>query len=132
MIERHKGDPLQWWKQNEGRFKLLAKEARKCLCSPPSVPSERVFSEVSAIYDKRRSKLTGEHADQLCFLHYNLVLLDWDYYLLPILLAYKTSGSHYIYFPLFVHLLLVYFKFYKMFTEYFWVIPALMLLILLI
>ncbi len=79
VIERHKGDPLQWWKQNEGRFKLLAKEARKCICSPPSVPSERVFSEVSAIYDKRRSKLTEEHAEQLCFLHHNLVLLDWDY-----------------------------------------------------
>ncbi len=45
----------------------------------PLVPSERVFSEVSAIYDKRRSKLTGEHAEQLCFLHHNLVLLDWDY-----------------------------------------------------
>ncbi len=80
VIERHKGDPLQWWKQNEGRFKLLAKEARKFLCSPPSsVPSERVFSEVSTIYDKRRSKLTGEHAEQLCFLHHNLVLRDWDY-----------------------------------------------------
>ncbi|KAL1256427.1 hypothetical protein QQF64_011972 [Cirrhinus molitorella] len=80
VIERRKGDPLQWWKQNEGRFKLLAKAARKFLCSPSSsVPSERVFSEVSAIYDKKRSKLTGEHAEQLCFLHHNLVLLDWDY-----------------------------------------------------
>lgn len=80
VIERRKGDPLQWWKQNEGRFKQLAKAARKFLCSPPSsVPSERVFSEVSAIYDKKRSKLTGEHAEQLCFLHHNLVLLDWDY-----------------------------------------------------
>lgn len=80
VIDRRKGDPLQWWRQNEGRFKLLVKEARKFLCSPPSsVPSERVFSEVSAIYDKRRSRLTGEHAEQLCFLHHNLVLLNWDY-----------------------------------------------------
>lgn len=80
VIDRRKGDPLQWWRQNEGRFKLLAKQARKFLCAPPSsVPSERIFSEVSAIYESKRSRLTGEHAEQLCFLHHNLVLLNWDY-----------------------------------------------------
>ncbi|XP_056138846.1 zinc finger BED domain-containing protein 4-like [Lampris incognitus] len=80
VIDRRKGDPLQWWRQNDGRFKLLAKQARKFLCaSPSSVPSERVFSEVSAIYESKRSRLTGEHAEQLCFLHHNLVLLNWDY-----------------------------------------------------
>ncbi|XP_029966352.1 zinc finger BED domain-containing protein 4-like [Salarias fasciatus] len=80
VIDRRKGDPLQWWKQNEVRYKLLATQARRFLCSPPSsVPSERVFSEVSAIYERNRSRLTGHHAEQLCFLHYNLVLLDWDY-----------------------------------------------------
>ncbi|XP_030282405.1 zinc finger BED domain-containing protein 4-like [Sparus aurata] len=79
VIDRRKGDPLQWWRQNEGRFKLLAKQARKFLCAPPPVPSERVFSEVSAIYENKRSRLTGEHAEQLCFLHHNLVLLNWDY-----------------------------------------------------
>ena len=25
---------------------------------------------------------TGEHSEQLCFQHHNLVLLDWDYQLL--------------------------------------------------
>ncbi|KAJ8388277.1 hypothetical protein AAFF_G00135380 [Aldrovandia affinis] len=80
VIDRRRGDPLQWWRQNEGRFKLLAKQARKFLCAPPSsVPSEHVFSEVSAIYESKRSRLTGEHAEQLCFLHHNLVLLNWDY-----------------------------------------------------
>lgn len=39
MIDRHKGDPLQWCKKNEGHFKLIATQARKFLCSPPS--SER-------------------------------------------------------------------------------------------
>ncbi|XP_056144388.1 zinc finger BED domain-containing protein 4-like [Lampris incognitus] len=79
VIDRRKGDPLQWWRQNDGRFKLLAKQARKFLCAPPSsVPSERIFSEVSAIYESKRSRLTGEHAE-LCFLHHNLVLLNWDY-----------------------------------------------------
>ncbi|XP_051800344.1 zinc finger BED domain-containing protein 4-like [Acanthochromis polyacanthus] len=79
VIDRRKEDPLQWWKRNEGRFKILAKHARKFLCAPPSkVQSERLFSEVSTVYDKR-SRLTGEHAEQLCFLHHNLVLLNWDY-----------------------------------------------------
>ncbi|KAJ4939782.1 hypothetical protein JOQ06_029218, partial [Pogonophryne albipinna] len=36
MIDRRKGDPLQWWRQNEGRFKLRATQARKFLCPPPS------------------------------------------------------------------------------------------------
>ena len=80
VIDRQKGDPLQWWRQNEGRFKLLAKKARKVFCAPPSsVPSEHVFSEVSAIYESKRSRLTGEHTEQLCFLHHNLELLNWDY-----------------------------------------------------
>lgn len=46
VIDKRKGDPLQWWKQNEVRYKLLATQARRFLCSPPSsVSSERVFSE---------------------------------------------------------------------------------------
>uniref|UniRef100_A0A3P8RUH3 BED-type domain-containing protein n=1 Tax=Amphiprion percula TaxID=161767 RepID=A0A3P8RUH3_AMPPE len=77
VIDRRQGDPLQWWKQNEGRFKQLAKHARKFLCAPPSsVPSERIFSEVSTIYECKRSRLTGEHAEQLCFLHHNLMFLS--------------------------------------------------------
>ena len=76
VIDRRKGDPLS----GGDRMKLLATQARKFLCPPPSsVPSERVFSEVSAIYEKNRNRLTGEHAEQLCFLHHNLVLLNWEY-----------------------------------------------------
>lgn len=79
VIER--GDnPLQWWQKNEVRFKTLAPMAKKFLCPPPStVPSERVFSEVGIIYDSRRSRLTGHHAQQLCFLHYNLKSLKFEY-----------------------------------------------------
>lgn len=79
VIDRKSGLPLEWWKQNEDRLQSLAPLAKKFLCPPPSsVPSERVFSEVGIIYDKRRSRLTGEHADKLCFLHYNLKL-NWEY-----------------------------------------------------
>lgn len=76
VVERST-QPLEWWKRNEARLQRLA---RKSLCLPPStVPSERVFSEVGILYDKRRSRLSGENADKLCFLHYNIRLLNWDY-----------------------------------------------------
>ncbi|XP_071032078.1 uncharacterized protein [Oncorhynchus clarkii lewisi] len=80
VMDRKSGLPLEWWKQNENRFQSLAPLAKKFLCPPSSsVPSERVFSEVGNIYDKWRSRLTGDQADKLCFLHYNLKLLNWDY-----------------------------------------------------
>ncbi|XP_030640801.1 zinc finger BED domain-containing protein 4-like [Chanos chanos] len=80
LIDRRNGDPLLWWSENEGRFQLLAAQARRYLCPPPcSLPSERVFSEISLVHDKNRSRLTGENAERLCFLHHNLVLLDWKY-----------------------------------------------------
>ncbi|XP_073726190.1 zinc finger BED domain-containing protein 4-like [Misgurnus anguillicaudatus] len=80
LIDRQTGQPLAWWKQNSSRLHLLEPLARKFLCPPPSsVPSERVFSEVSQIYEKKRNRLTGENAECLCFLHYNLQLLNWEY-----------------------------------------------------
>ncbi|CAH2329533.1 zinc finger BED domain-containing 4-like, partial [Pelobates cultripes] len=79
-VINRKGNPLEWWKENETHFKTLASYARRYLCYPPSsVPSERVFSEVSAIYERNRNRLTGEHAEMLCFLHYNVLLLNWKY-----------------------------------------------------
>ena len=81
LIDRQTGQPLEWWKQNTSRLHLLAQLARKFLCPPPSsVPSERVFSVIGNIYDDKRSRLTGEHAEQLCFLHDNLRFLNWEYW----------------------------------------------------
>eukprot|EP00063_Salmo_salar_P049203 XP_014024038.1 PREDICTED: zinc finger BED domain-containing protein 4-like [Salmo salar] len=80
VIDRKSSLPLEWLKQNEDRLQTLTPLAKKFLCPPPSsVPSERVFSEVGIIYDKRRSRLTGDHTDKRCFLHYNLKLLKWEY-----------------------------------------------------
>uniref|UniRef100_A0A8C1F800 BED-type domain-containing protein n=2 Tax=Cyprinus carpio TaxID=7962 RepID=A0A8C1F800_CYPCA len=80
VLDRKTGDPLQWWRQNAGRFQTLAPLARRFLTPPPSsVPSERVFSTVGAIYQDRRSSLTGSKAEMLCFLYYNLPLLNWQY-----------------------------------------------------
>lgn len=68
-----------------------------------SVPSERIFSEVSTIYERKRSRLTGEHAEQLIFLQHNLVLLSLDYLLIlhfmqlfKLPLLYKISGTKFL------------------------------------
>lgn len=64
LINRQTGQPLEWWNQNTSRLHLLAPLARKFLCPPPSsVPSERVFSEIGNIFENKRSRLTGEHAE---------------------------------------------------------------------
>uniref|UniRef100_A0AAQ5YIA3 BED-type domain-containing protein n=1 Tax=Amphiprion ocellaris TaxID=80972 RepID=A0AAQ5YIA3_AMPOC len=77
---RKTGNPLEWWQNNATRFNLLAPIARKFLSAPPSsVPSERLFSEVGNIYTTKRRWLTGENAERLCFLHYNLPLLKWEF-----------------------------------------------------
>uniref|UniRef100_UPI00358DF1F0 zinc finger BED domain-containing protein 4-like n=1 Tax=Myxine glutinosa TaxID=7769 RepID=UPI00358DF1F0 len=80
VVNRRSGDPLEWWKQNSVRYKALSPMARRYLCAPPSsVPSERVFSTVGNIYDDKRSFFGGENTEKLCFLHYNLPLLEWQY-----------------------------------------------------
>lgn len=80
VIDRKTGLPLEWWKQNKTRLSLLAPLARKFLCPPPSsITSKRIFSEIETIYEKKRNRLSGENAEKLCFLHYNLQLINWDY-----------------------------------------------------
>jgi len=66
--------------KNYTRFETLALPAKKFLCPPPStVPSERVLSEMGMICDPKRGPLTGHHAHQPCFLHYNLKFLNFKY-----------------------------------------------------
>uniref|UniRef100_UPI00358FB429 uncharacterized protein n=2 Tax=Myxine glutinosa TaxID=7769 RepID=UPI00358FB429 len=82
VIDRKSGLPLEWWKQNEVRLRLslLAPVARKFLCPPPSsISSQILFREVGSIYERKRNRLTRENAEKLCFMHYNLQLLNWDY-----------------------------------------------------
>ncbi|KAJ8381379.1 hypothetical protein SKAU_G00021570 [Synaphobranchus kaupii] len=78
--DRKSGDPLQWWKQDSGRFLNQSSLARRFLTPPlSSIPSERVFSTVGNIYEDKRSSLAGANAEKLCFLFYNLPLIDWQY-----------------------------------------------------
>ncbi|CAB4062597.1 unnamed protein product [Lepeophtheirus salmonis] len=80
VIDRKSGNPYDWCKHNTNRFTRLSALARQYLsCPPSSVASERVFSTIGNIYKDRRSSLKGDNAEKLCFLYYNLPLLDWCY-----------------------------------------------------
>ena len=72
--------PFAWWNGNKCDFPRLARLARIYLATPPtSVPSEQLFSSASIIYTPRRNRLSGEKAEKLLFLKYNLCLLKFQY-----------------------------------------------------
>ena len=70
---RPETNPLEWWRQHEAHFPLVAKLANKYLCIPAtSAPSERAFSTSGKIVTCQRSSLKPERVDQLVFLALNL------------------------------------------------------------
>lgn len=51
-------NPFDWWKDNEHRFPIIAKHARKYLVlQPTSVESERLFSSASNLVTAKRTRL---------------------------------------------------------------------------
>lgn len=68
--------PFNWWHQNENRFPILSKIARKYLAIPAtSTPSERLFSNAGNIMTIRRTNLLPSTFEHLLFLkrNWNLV-----------------------------------------------------------
>ncbi|XP_017291101.2 E3 SUMO-protein ligase ZBED1-like [Kryptolebias marmoratus] len=66
-------NPLEWWKQHELNFPLVARLAKKYLCIPAtSSSSERAFSASGNIITCKRSCLKPDTVDQLVFLALNL------------------------------------------------------------
>uniref|UniRef100_A0A9J7X3Z0 HAT C-terminal dimerisation domain-containing protein n=1 Tax=Cyprinus carpio carpio TaxID=630221 RepID=A0A9J7X3Z0_CYPCA len=65
-------NPLSWWRDNQSRFPLLSKVARKymCICAT-STPSERVFSAAGNIVTPVRSSLKPHKVNMLVFLARN-------------------------------------------------------------
>jgi hypothetical protein len=62
--------PLKWWKNNEGKYKMISKLALRVLCIPAtSAPSERVFSVAGLTIAKDRARLAPQTANELIFLH---------------------------------------------------------------
>ena len=72
-----KSDPLEWWRSHERKFPLLAKLARWILSIPASsAPSERVFSTVNEVIDKRRNRMHAETAEQVVFLRRAIPVIE--------------------------------------------------------
>ena len=70
-------NPLIWWKANEGSLPVLSKLARRLLILPASsAPSERVFSKVNEVVDKKRNRLAPSTTEQLIFLESAIPLLE--------------------------------------------------------
>ena len=67
-------DPLDWWRENEARFPHIALLARRYLAS--SAPSERVFSHMQIVVDKKKTSLSKNKVERLVFLRYNHKLLE--------------------------------------------------------
>ena len=79
LLKRNQ-DPLAWWKLNEGRFRKLAKLARRFLSAPASsVPSERLFSEAGGMYTAKRNRLAPQKAEMMLVIRGNMALLEFKY-----------------------------------------------------
>lgn len=65
-------NPLQWWKENCCKYKILSQLARELLCIPAtSVPSERIFSKAGNIVSSKRYSLGSKLLNSLIFLAEN-------------------------------------------------------------
>ncbi|KAL2091684.1 hypothetical protein ACEWY4_013947 [Coilia grayii] len=72
VIDREE-NPLIWWKNNQCRFPLMAKLAKKYLCiCATSTPSERVFSTAGSVVTPIRSLLKPEKENMFVFLARNI------------------------------------------------------------
>jgi len=67
---------LAWWRDNKGRFPLMASVACTYLGAPPSsVPSERLFSTAGGVITEHRTRLLPENAEKLIVMKFNSDLL---------------------------------------------------------
>ena len=79
-IETYLSEPLidfsvncySWWADNAMRYPCISSLVRQYLSAPPtSVPSERLFSGASNLYDDRRNRLAPERAEVLLLIKNN-------------------------------------------------------------
>ena len=73
------GALLSWWCANRAKFPMLARVARKWLCSPAtSTPSERVFSIAGIVDAPKRNRLNPSLLSAQVFCHNNYRVLADD------------------------------------------------------
>ena len=67
----------QFYREHERKFPLVAELARRYLSAPvSSVYSERLFSEMGQVYERKRSRLTPKNAEGLLMLHHNMLKME--------------------------------------------------------
>lgn len=65
-------DPLEWWKNNQGVYPILARLAKDYLAvQATSAPSERIFSVASRIIGARRSRMGPDIAGKVLYVSEN-------------------------------------------------------------
>ena len=70
--------PLGWWKENQHRFPLVSRVAKRYLTIPiTSTPAERVFSTAGLTVTRLRSCLTPEHVNKEYFIVSIMSMLYW-------------------------------------------------------
>ena len=70
-------NPFDWWRSHETKFPTLAILAKRVLSIPASsAPSERVFSKVNEVVDKRRNRMDPETSEKLVFLQKSIPVLE--------------------------------------------------------
>ena len=63
---------MQWWGENEEKFPNVSKLARKYLAIPASsAPSERVFSQLKLIVERKRWRMDPARIESVLFLRCN-------------------------------------------------------------
>ena len=66
-------DALKWWKDNDSKFRNLARMARQYLAVPASSASvERLFSSVGLVKSDLREKLLDKTTVDIMFAKHNL------------------------------------------------------------
>jgi len=67
-------NPMEYWKNNEQHYFVLAALAKRYLSAPPSsVAFEFLFSDAGIIDSSRRRCLLAERLEMLTFLKHNLL-----------------------------------------------------------
>lgn len=68
---------LDWWRDNAHRFPRIAEQARMVLAAPSSsAPSERVFSKLNIVVQKRTARMAAPRAARRVFIRHNMPIFQ--------------------------------------------------------